>query len=173
MPVHHSPICPSHSPSCRRQAPSLARRPYRTSQFKWSQYCILNNPPKRPCLSPRSLFRTDLPLSPWFDLPPIHCPTGVLLQPHMQGFAGNPTTPQSSLSPLAHRHLLISSHLPHLLPPSCLLPLLSPSPTVYDIPIFHHANPNSATSKSQSLPSVSSVSRFYSILVRLFRSLPR
>ncbi|KAG6378146.1 hypothetical protein JVT61DRAFT_13834 [Boletus reticuloceps] len=74
---------------------------------------------------------------------------------------------QPSLSPLAHRHLPISSPQPHPLLPSLRLPVLSPKPTVHAIRLIHPASTNSAIYKSQNLPSVSSVSCSHPILVYL------
>lgn len=174
VPVHHSPICHTHSSNYRCQTPDFIRPFYPTQQLQWSQYYILDNPPKRPYFSPCSSLRIGSPLSPWFDLPRIHCPIGAPLQPRIQGFVGNPTIFHSNLFPLAHHPLLISSPPPHLLPPSLLLPILSPKPTVHaSMPTFQPVTLNSATSKSQSLSSVSLVSHFHSILVRLFSSLLR
>lgn len=68
------------------------------------------------------------------------------------------------LSPPVHRHLPILSPLPHQLLPSHHLPVLSPSPTTHNMPTIHPATTNSAISKSQSLPSVSSVSHLLSLL---------
>ena len=74
----------------------------------------------------------------------------------------------SNLSPLVHRHLPILSLQPHQPLPSHHLPVLSPNPTVHGMPFIHPASPNSAIFKSQSLPSLSSVSHSHFILLVLF-----